>query len=85
MDRLAVSVLNELGERLFSAEFSSNGAAKNFIDWRIEDLLAQGAKFIDMVDKDTQAESRYCASAIADGVFATIKTDWRHALVREAA
>ncbi len=85
MDRLVVSVLNEWGAKLFSAQFPSHSTAKSFIEWRIEELLAQGAKYIDMVDKDTHAETRYCAAAIADGVFAAIKTDWRYALVRKAA
>jgi hypothetical protein len=85
MDRLVASVLNESGARLFSAEFASHKAVKNFIEWRIEELLAQGAKYVDMIDEDAQTETRYCAAAIADGVFATIKTDWRYAVVRKAA
>ncbi len=85
MDRLVVSVLNDSGTQLLSAGFPSHSTAKSFIEWRIEELLAQGAKYIDMVDKDTHAETRFCAAAIADGVFATIKTDWRYALIRKAA
>lgn len=85
MGRLAVSVLNELEAHVFSAEFPTHTIAKNFIEWRIEDFLAQGAKYVDMIDKDTHAETRYSAAAIADGVFATIKTDWRYALIRRAA
>lgn len=85
MNRLDVSVLNEAGAKLFSAQFPSHSTAKSFIEWRIEELLAQGAKYVDMVDKDTHAKSRYCAAAIADGVFATIETNWRYALVKKAA
>lgn len=85
MDRLDVSILNESGAKLFSAQFAPHSTAKSFIEWRIEELLTQGAKYIDMVDKDTHAETRFCAAAIANGVFATIKTDWRYALIRKAA
>ncbi len=85
MDRLVVSVLNESGAELFSAGFPSHKTAKSFIEWRIEELLANGAKYVDLLDQDIRTETRYCAAAIADGVFATIKTDWRYALVRKAA
>ncbi|WP_363351501.1 hypothetical protein [Methylocystis echinoides] len=85
MDRLVVSVVNGTGERLFSAEFPSYKAAKSFVEWRIEELLASGAKYIDMVDRHTHDETRYCAAAIADGVFAVIETGWRFALVKRAA
>lgn len=85
MGRLIVSVLNESGTHIFSAELSTRKIAKCFIEWRIEELLAQGAEYIHMVDEDAQTETRYCAAAIANGVFAAIKTDWRYALVRKAA
>ncbi len=85
MGRLVVSVPNESGAHIFSAEFPSHSSAKCFIEWRIEELLAQGAKYVDMADKDAATEIRYCATAIADGVFAAIQTDWRYAIVGKAA
>jgi hypothetical protein len=85
MGRLIVSVVNESGAQCFSAEFPTHKNAMCFIEWRIEELLAQGAKYIDMVEKDSQTETRYCANAIADGVFTAVKPDWRYALVQKAA
>lgn len=63
MDRLAVSVLNELGERLFSAEFSSHSAAKNFIDLRIEDLLVLSQILREDERQDSRPLEAYAARA----------------------
>ncbi len=83
MDRLVVSVLDESGARQFSAKFPTPKTAKDFIEWRIEELLDQGATYIVVTEKDAQTESRYRAADIADCVF--IPADWRYARVREAA
>lgn len=80
MSHLSVSVLNEWGGIIFSDQFPTRKSAKDFIEWRIEELLAQGATDIVLVDKTAQTETRYSACAIAGGVFATIRTDWRYAL-----
>jgi hypothetical protein len=80
MSHVSVSVLNEWGGLIFSANFPSRKSVKNFIEWRIEELLAQGAMDILLVDNTAQTETRCSASAIAGGVFATIRTDWRYAL-----
>ncbi len=80
MSHLDVSVLNDLGVSIFSGRFPSRKSTMDFIEWRIEQLLAQGATYVVMVNKDAQTETRYSAAAIADGVFATIKTNWRYAL-----
>ncbi len=85
MGQLGVSVVNELGADILSAEFVTHKNAKRFIEWRLEELLARGAKYVDMVDKDAQTETRYCVIMIADGVFATRKTDWRYAIVTKVA
>jgi hypothetical protein len=85
MGCLVVSVLNESGARQFSAEFPSHKTAKDFVEWRIEELLAQGARYVVVADKDTQTETRYDAAGIANCVFIGIKTGWRYALAREAA
>jgi hypothetical protein len=58
---------------------------KAFVEWRIKELLAQGAIYVVVADKDAQTETRYHAAGTADCVFVAIKTDWRYALVREAA
>lgn len=79
MGCLVVSVLNESGARQFSAEFPSHKTAKNFVEWRIEELLDQGAKYVVVADKDAQTETRFRAAGIADCIFVTIKTDWRSA------
>jgi hypothetical protein len=80
MSHLSVSVLNEWGGLIFSGKFPSRKSAKDFIEWRIEELLAQGAMDIVLVDNTSHTENRYSASAIAGGVFATIRTDWRYAV-----
>ncbi len=54
MGRLGVSVVNEQGGGIFSAEFLTHKTAKCFIEWRLEELLAQGAKYVDIVDRDAQ-------------------------------
>ena len=59
--------------------------AKAFVERGIEELLAQGAIYVVVADKDAQTETHYHAAGTADCVFVSIKTDWRHALVREAA
>jgi hypothetical protein len=84
MGCLVVSVLNESGARQLSAGFPSHKTAKDFVEWRIEELLAQGARYVVVADRDAQTEARYHAAGIADCVFVGIK-DWRHALVRQAA
>jgi hypothetical protein len=84
MGCLVLSVLNESGARQFSAEFPSDKAAKDFVEWRIEELLAHGARYVVVAEKDALTETRYHAAGIADCVFVGIETDWRHALVREA-
>ncbi len=43
MGRLVVSVLDGSGARQFSAEFPTSKTAKDFVEWRIEELLDQGA------------------------------------------
>ncbi len=83
MGRFVVSVLDASGARQFSAEFPTPKTARDFIEWRIEELLDQGAKYILVADNDTQTETRYRAAGIADCVF--IPADWRYARVREAA
>jgi hypothetical protein len=85
MGHFVVSVVSELGVSLFSATFPSRKRAMDFVEWRIDELISQGATYVVMVDNAAQTEARYSASAIADGVFATIKSDWRNALVRAAA
>jgi carbon monoxide dehydrogenase subunit G len=85
MGRLGVSVRNTLGAQILSAEFLTHKTAKCFIEWRIEALVAQGAKYVDVIDKDAQTETRYSAATIAGGVLATMITDWRYAIVRDAA
>ncbi len=83
MRRLVVSVLNESQACQFSAEFPTSKAAKDFIEWRIEELLDQGAAYVVVADKDTQLQTKYRAAGIADCVF--VQADWRYALVKEAA
>ncbi len=34
------------------------------MELRLEELLAQGAKYVDVVDKDAQTKTRYCAAPI---------------------
>ncbi len=80
MSHLGVSALNEAGASIFSGQFPTRKSAMNFIEWRIEELLAQGAIDIVVIEFTAQTETRYNASAIANGVFATIRTDWRYAL-----
>lgn len=80
MSHVSVSVLNEWGGLILSNHFPCRKSVKDFIEWRIEDLLAQGATDIVLIDNTAQTETRYSASAIAGGVFATIRTDWRYAL-----
>ncbi len=83
MRRLVVSVLNESGVRQLSAEFPTPKAAKHFIEWRIEELLDDGAAYVVVADTETQTETKYRAARIADCVF--VARDWRYARVREAA
>lgn len=80
MSHLGVSALNETGAPIFSGEFPTRKNAMDFIEWRIEELLARGARDIVVMEFTTQTETRYSAAAIANGVFATIRTDWRYAL-----
>jgi hypothetical protein len=82
---IAVSVTDETGTALFSAEFSSPTYAKDFIEWRIEDWLSKGAVYVTTTDKCTQTSERYVATRIADIVFVSSKLGWRHARVSEAA
>ncbi len=84
MGRFAVSTLNEFGTRQLSAEFASHKAARDFVECRIEELLAQGARYVVVADNGAHTETRYAAASIADCVFVGVM-DWRHALVREAA
>ncbi len=66
-----------------SAEFATPKATRDFVEWRIEELLDYGAAYVAVVDKDARTETRYRAAGIADCVFTL--ADWRYALVKEAA
>ncbi len=83
MARFAVSVLDGSEMVLTSAEFNTQKAARDFIEWRIEELLDDGAAYVIIPDKNVRTETRYRAAGIADCVF--VLTDWRYALVKEAA
>ncbi len=83
MASLAVSVLDELGAVLTSAEFATPKAARDFVEWRIEELLYEGAEYVVVADTDAQTEAKYRAARIADCIY--VARDWRYALVREAA
>ena len=83
MGRLVLSVLNGFGARQLAAELPSHEAVKDFVEWRIEELLAQGARYVVVAEENAQTETRYHAAGIADCVFVGTK-DWRHALVRQA-
>jgi len=50
----------------------------------IEELLAHGARYVVVAEKDAQTETRHHAVGIVDCVFNGIEMDWRYALVREA-
>lgn len=83
MASLAVSVLDGSGAVLIAAEFATPKAARNFIEWRIEEFLDEGAAYVIVADKHARNEIRYRAAGIADCVF--VSADWRYALVKEAA
>ncbi len=83
MARFAVSVLDGSGAVLTSAHFAALKAAKDFVEWRIEELLDDGAAYVVLADKDARTETRYRAAGIADCVF--VLADWRYARVKEAA
>ena len=84
MGRLVLSVLNGFGARQLAAELPSHEAVKDFVEWRIEELLAQGARYVVVADDYAHIETHYDAASIADCVFVGAK-DWRHAMVRNAA
>jgi hypothetical protein len=85
MCRLVVSVLNQFGAPLFSAEFPSQKTAKDFIAWRIEEFIEQGAAQLVVFEKAAQKETCYSATRVADCLFVSMESDWRYALVRQAA
>ncbi len=80
---VAVSVVDASGAVLTSAHFSTPKAARDFVEWRIEELLDYGAAYVVVADKYARTETRYRAAGIADCVF--VLADWRYALVKEAA
>ncbi len=83
MASVAVSVLDDSGDVLVAAQFATPKAARDFVEWRIEELLYEGAALVVVADADEGTETRYNAGRIADCVF--ISANWRCALVREAA
>ncbi len=83
MRQLVVSVENKSGTRQLTAEFSTIKALRDFIAWRIEELLEQGAAYVIVADTAAANETRYRASGIADCIF--VAMDWRHARVQEPA
>ncbi len=83
MAYLAVSVLDGAGAVLTAADFNTPKAAKDFVEWRIEEFLEYGAAYVVIADKTARTEIRYRAAGIADCVF--VSADWRYARVREAA
>jgi hypothetical protein len=78
-----VSVFNEFGALQFSAEFPTPKAVQQFTEWRIEELLDNGAKHLVVFEAQTRTKMRYCASGVADCIF--LGTDWRQAIVANAA
>ena len=74
---LLLSVLDASGAHQFSAEFPNPKAARDFIAWRIEELLDDGAKYVVVSDGNAHAEG------IADCIFLAV--DWHYALASEAA
>ena len=65
MGCLVVSVLNESGARQLSAGFPSHKTAKDFVEWRIEELLAQGARYVVVAEKNAQTATMPLASLTA--------------------
>ncbi len=59
------------------------GQAAAVVEWRIEELLYEGAEYVVVADTDAHTETKYRAVRIADCVF--VARDWRYAFVREAA
>jgi hypothetical protein len=80
---LVVSVFDGLEALQFSAEFPTPNAAQNFIEWRIEELLDNGAKYLVVSEAETRTETKYRADGIADCIF--LDLDWRQALLANAA
>ncbi len=83
MQSLAVSILDETGSVLSSTKFTTPKAARDFVEWRIEEFLEEGAAYVVVADKNARTETKYRAAGIADCVFVAV--DWRYALVRETA
>ena len=80
---LVVSVFDEFESLQFSVEFATPNAAQNFIKWRIEELLDNGAKYLVVSEPETTTETKYRADGIADCIF--LDMNWRQALVGNAA
>jgi hypothetical protein len=80
---LVVSVFSELGALQFSGEFPTSSSAQDFIAWRIEELLDNGAKYVVVSDAEKLTETKYRADGIADCVF--LDMNWRQALESKAA
>ncbi len=80
--RFAVSVFNGASNCQISASFATFSEARNFVEWRIEDLLDAGAKYLVVCDVEARTERRYRADGVADCAFLGI--DWRHARLDES-
>jgi len=65
MGRLVLSVLNGFGARQLAAELPSHEAVKDFVEWRIEELLAQGARYVVVAEKNAQTATMPLASLTA--------------------
>ncbi len=81
MAELVVSIQDERGATQFCAEFTTLKAVRKFVEWRIEEFLDRGAKYVVVAARGEPQETRYRAAGIADCVL--VQTDWRYALARE--
>ncbi len=71
---LVVSVLSKSLVSEFLTELPTLKAVKDFIEWRIDELLDRGAEYVVIADRHSQTEKRYRADRIADYVF--LAGDW---------
>ncbi len=69
-----VSVYDAAGIRQFSQAFRTSEGATDFLEQAIEPMLADGAKYIVVVDSGTRTKRIYRAKTIADCIFAAV--DW---------